>query len=135
MADPCIDYLDMGPWPAHVGFTTDERAFQREMERLELEGISFLGRERAAATVHEIVCGGSEVTWILAMTPAKGRTKEQYAGLVAHEALHIVQGIAAEINKGESLGREAEAYLVQHIVQWCLQLAWNTGRIKRTAPL
>jgi hypothetical protein len=130
---PCIEYLNMGPWPVYVGFTTSEPAFAKEMKRLGLSDVAFLGRERASATVHTLTHGG-EMTFILAMLPAKGRTKEQYAALVAHEAVHIAQGIKEEVSANDHLGRESEAYLVQHIVQWCLQLAWDTGRTKRNAP-
>lgn len=66
---------------------------------------------------------------ILAIRPA-GReiSKEQYAALIAHEAVHALQFMQENLARSKSLGQEADAYLVQQIVQECLQIAWKTGK-------
>lgn len=130
-----IRYFNMGPWPVFVGFTTSEEAFAKEMERLKIEGVNFLARERAHATVHILERSGS-LTFIIAMAPFNPRrvTREMYAALVAHEAVHIIQEMQNELAKGESLGKEAEAYLVQQIVQESLQDAWASNKCRATEP-
>ena len=60
--------------------------------------------------------------------PKRGkRSHSQYAGLVAHEALHVVQEMHRQFNRGEPFGDEADAYLIQSIVQNCLQEAFDEG--------
>lgn len=133
---PCIAYLNMGPWPVYVGFTTSEDDFQREMKRLGVEGsIDFLGHGRAHATTHTLENAGSLCIVIAMEAPTRKRSREQYAALLAHEAVHVVQGLRDELSRSEPLGHEAEAYLVQQIVQECLQMAWDTPRKRRTAPV
>lgn len=130
-----VSYLNPGPYPVHIGFTTSEEAFRREIKRLKIpEDVPFLGRERANATMHTLV-KGSSVIYIIAMQPPTRKIgKEQYAALVAHEALHIIQDMRSELNQNKPFDKESECYLLQHIVQHCLQEAWQTGRVKRIRP-
>lgn len=130
--EACIDYFNMGPWPMYLGFTQSKKAFAKEMKRLSVVNVSFLSSDHANATVHILEKDGA-LTCIIAMEKGKGRSPEQIAGLIAHEAMHIVQELWSHI--GEKVpGREAEAYLIQHIVQSCLQIACDTGRTKKTEP-
>jgi len=129
---PCIPYFNMGQWPLYVGFTTSRKAFAREMKRLGHPGIAFLAGDYANATMHTLEKDGC-LTCIIAMEKPTGRSAEQVAGMVAHEAMHIVQELWSQIGEKEP-GREAEAYLVQQIVQCCLQEAWKTGRVRKAEP-
>lgn len=54
--------------------------------------------------------------------------------LVAHEAMHVVQEMRKELARGESLGDEAEAYLIQQIVQEAGQFIFCTNKARRTEP-
>ena len=130
-----IRYFNMGPWPVFVGFTTSEEAFAKEMERLKIEGVNFLARERSHATVHILERSGS-LTFIIAIEPFNPRraTREMYAALIAHEAMHVIQEMQTELAKGETLGKEAKAYLIQQIVQECLQDAWASNKTRATEP-
>lgn len=130
-----VHYLNMGPWPGFIGLVFDDKAFQAEMKRLDVRAdVKMLLHERAGATLHEFVSPKGDCVWMLALGPVKGRTKEQIAGLVAHEAMHIIQFMQAELAGGKSLGDEAEAYLVQMIVQEALQILWKSNKVRTRIP-
>lgn len=131
-----IRYFNLGPWPAYCGFTTSEKAFQKEMKRLKIENVDFLGRAHANATTHIFTNKGS-LCFLITCQPFNRRqqSKEMYAALIAHEAVHVIQEMQKELARGETLGSEAEAYLVQQIVQESLQDAWASTKVRRTEPV
>jgi hypothetical protein len=132
---PHIKYLHMGPWPGFVGLCFNERDFRKEMKRLDVQQeVDFLSGEHANAALHHFVSKAG-VCQILTLGPVKGRSKEQVAGLIAHEAVHVIQNMQDDIAGGKSLGGEAEAYLVQMIVQEALQILWKSGNARRTVPV
>lgn len=131
-----MHYFNIGPWPGYVGFTTSQKAFAKEMKRLKVgDDIPFVATAQANATTHFLHHHG-KTTAIICM-PAfddGAHSREQYAALVAHEAMHIIQQMQEDLARGKTLGSEAEAYLIQQIVQECLQIAWKTGMITRRKP-
>lgn len=132
---PHIEYLNLGPWPGFVGVTTDPKAFAREMRRMGIDQeVAFMGHERAHATVHSFISPRGEQCYIIALGDFKGRTKEQVAGLIAHEAMHIIQYMQDELARGGRLGVEAEAYLMQMLVQECLQRIWDSRFVRSREP-
>jgi hypothetical protein len=127
-----IHYLNLGPWPGYVGFTVSTEAFEREMRRLKVKGAGpAISNSHSNATTHFLNSNGSSLALIVMEPPSRKISKEQYAALLAHEATHVVQEMRDNLG---DLGREAEAYLVQQIVQEGLQNAWNTGRVTRRRP-
>lgn len=129
---PHIRYFNMGQWPVYVGFSSSPKAFEREMKRINIKGCSFLNSTHANATTHFLTCDDG-LTCIIALGDTKDRSKEQVAALIAHEAMHVVQEMWSHLGETNP-GRECEAYLVQHIVQNCLQEAWKSGKTRSTAP-
>lgn len=131
-----IRYFNLGPWPVYCGFTTSEKAFQKEMKRLKIENVDFLGWAHANATTHIFTNKGS-LCFLITCQPFNRRqqTKEMYAALIAHEAVHVIQEMSKELARNGSLGSEAEAYLVQQIVQESLQDAWASNKVRRTEPV
>lgn len=128
-----VHYFSMGPWPVFVGFTTSEDAYYRETRRLKVaEPTSFIKNTHSCATVHFFVSEGGTSTMIICAQPfrAKRSSREQYAALLAHEAVHVIQDMREQLG---DLGCEAEAYLVQQIVQESLQIAWKAGRTRKMA--
>lgn len=125
-----VTYLETGPWPFHLGVTLEPKVFQRELERLGVKGDhKFLCAPWADATTHhfEDRDGGLVVLIALRHPSEKSATDAQYAALVAHESLHAVQALRNRINDGDCLGMESEAYLLQSIVQSCLEIAWRVN--------
>lgn len=131
-----IHYFNLGPWPVFCGFTTSEKAFQKEMKRLNIEDVNFLGSTRANATTHSFTGKDRALSFLITCRPYQARkvTKEQYAALIAHEAVHVIQVMSEELARGKPLGSEAEAYLVQQIVQESLQIAWQSNKVRRVEP-
>lgn len=118
---PFIEYLNMGPWPVYVGCTNDVKAFDREMQRIAPgQGVKFHPNEDSGATTH-FFCHQGMLTFIVTIRPEHAdATPDSLYGLLAHEAMHIVQHMREELIAGhcrEGLGIEAEAYLIQYIVQ------------------
>lgn len=126
-----IHYLNTGPWPWYIGFTTEEAAFQREMKRLRVKDPGPGVKSGSNAATHHLVNGSTNMAIIVMCPPSRRASKEQYASLLAHEAVHVVQEMREKLGE---LGSEAEAYLVQQIVMEGLQVAWNTGRVTRKEP-
>lgn len=132
-----VEWIHMGQWPCFVGFTTNEAAFKKERSRLGLdEDLPFLQHESAAATTwrvtHKTLNGICYLVTI--QPPTRKVSKESYASMVAHEAMHIIQYMQDDYASGERLGYEAEAYLMQYLVMMMLGNAWNSKYTKAEKP-
>lgn len=130
--EAAIDYLPIGVYPLFVGFTMSKKAYLKEMKRLEIVNPSPFLSDNSNATCHHFVGKTGRVS-VIAMKRPTGVNVGQVAGLIAHEAVHVVQRLWDEIGETDP-GHEAEAYLVQTITQGCLALALNTGRERRRCP-
>jgi hypothetical protein len=130
-----VHYLNPGPFPVHIGFTTCEKAFNREVKRIGVNGeVEFLASEIANATTHFFRNDHNSLCCIITMPPqTDDKSREQYAALLAHEGLHVVQEMR-ELNRSEPFDHETEAYLLQMIVQEFLQVAWNSDNRRMVAP-
>lgn len=126
-----VRYFNTGPWPFYIGFTTCPDAFAREMRRLKIKEPVRALNERAAATTHFLFNHDTSMAIVVMPRATRGKSKEQYAALLAHEAVHVAQEMRERLG---DLGHEGEAYLVQQIVQEGLQLAWATNRVVRKEP-
>ncbi len=127
-----VTYFNMGPYPMYLGFTSSPKAFAEEMKRLNITDIRFLASDHANATTHFLEQDGT-LCIIITLQKHKDRTPEQIASLISHEAMHVVQKMWHQYGEKQP-GREAEAYLIQYIVQSCLQIACKTGRTRKTEP-
>jgi hypothetical protein len=133
---PHVSYLHPGQWPVHIGFTTDPHQFDREMKRLKVDNPTrFIKGDRSAATTHIFVKDGTLCFIITTVAYSKRRTREQYAALIAHEAIHVIQEMRRELASGACFDDESEAYLLQYIVQHCLQCAWGSRHTRNTEPV
>lgn len=133
-------WLNMGQWPCYFGFTTSELAFKKVMKRLNADANDWISLG-ANATTHFLTKDGDnykgqENTYIICIHPFKqGKvTREQYAAMIAHEVMHVIQSISRDYSQGRSLGDESEAYLMQYMVQEILQYTWRTNRSKSIRP-
>jgi hypothetical protein len=131
-----MKYLHMGPWPGFVGLCFDERVFAAEIKRLGIEEkCDFLAHDTAAATLHHFTSKSGQIVYLMTVGSTRNKSREMVAGLVAHEAMHIIQGMQKDFAGGKTLGDEAEAYLVQMIVQETLQTLWKSNKVRRTEPM
>lgn len=135
MVDMSVEWANMGQWPVYLGFTMSPDDFAEAVKRMDIEqDVPFLGRAGANATTHTFERRGT-LTFIITLEKSTRRhSKEQVAALIAHEAMHVVQQMTRELAQGLRFDDESEAYLLQHIVQHCLQIAWDTGRVRSTVP-
>ena len=53
------------------------------------------------------------------------RPVKQVAAMLAHEAMHVVQRMQDDLNKGEQFDPESQAYLIQWVTQCCIG-AWES---------
>jgi hypothetical protein len=131
-----IRYPCLGPWPGFIGLCFDEKTFHKELKRLGVKRkVDFLASPHADASLHYFVSKPNGAIYMLAVGSVEGRSKEQVAGLIAHEATHIIQRMREHLAGGESLGDEAEAYIVQMVVQDTLQYLWKTNKVRRSEPV
>lgn len=129
---PRIRYFNMGAWPVYVGFTASADAFAKEMKRLSVKEPDRFVNDRANATTHFLENDGT-LTCIITLGATKGRSKEQIAAIVAHEAVHVAQELWRHLGE-RNPGDEQEAYLVQQITQECLQELWSPKSSRQTEP-
>ena len=134
---PGVKYFNMGMWPGYVGITTCEKSFQKEMKRLKLKDVPFFASDSANATTHFFDRRGHATMALITIRPfdKKRNSREQYAALIAHEAMHVVQDFQRRLYRGQPLGDEPEAYLIQQIVQECLQWVWRSNKVRSTEPM
>lgn len=132
-----VEWMHPGQWPVYIGFTTSEDAFKRAMRRMRVPAAQAPHwiNPGASATTHTFEQSGKNLCFIICIGP-HGRqvSREQYAALIAHEALHVVQAMNREFSPQGRFDDESEAYLLQYIVQHCLQHAWKSNRTRSTAP-
>ena len=131
-----VEWIHMGQWPCFVGFTTSNKAFQKELRRLDIkEDVPFVGTTSAHATTHTFH-HEAKICYIVTIEPFDKRrvSKVAYAALIAHEVMHIIQNMQEDYARGESLGRESDAYLMQYLVMMMLNYAWKTNREKAIKP-
>lgn len=113
-----ILWIDSGPYPFNIGFTMSSKALIAEFNRL---GDPISKEDVMRSGSSSIVWKISPATSLNTTTicylpkPPKGVSEVQIAALLAHEALHIVQYIWEHM--GETVRREAEAYMLQHVFQ------------------
>jgi hypothetical protein len=114
-----VAYFDVGQWPIHVGFTTDEKAFKREIKRLKCGDVKFLLNDHSSATTHFLTGDKGGYCAIICLGECDGFELSQIAGLIAHEATHVAQQLWRRIGE-QDVGDETEAYFIQLITQCCL---------------
>jgi len=119
-----IYYVDIGPYPAHVGFTASPKAFMKEMKRISGESDVMFMPEHATAATHALLNNEGELCCIITYDKTRNISKPQVAALLAHEAVHCAQKLWERIGEHRP-GDEAEAYLVQAITQGCLAQLWD----------
>ena len=113
-----IAYLNMGSWPIYVGFTTDPKAYKKEMKRMAVKHPPPFINHGADATCHTYQ-NGNKVTAIICIRKDHKRDPVQICGLLVHESVHVWQHLREVIGETNP-GKETEAYVIQHIAQWCM---------------
>jgi len=130
-----IHWMHTGQWPCYIGFTTSSEAFDKCMKRMKVHDAGPWIIPGSHATTHELVKSDGQMTLLICINrPSRKQSKEQYAALVAHEALHVVQAVEERFYNRDRMDRENASYLLQYIVQHCLQHAWVTNRTRKTKP-
>ena len=114
-----IKYFEVGPYPEFwFGFTSSESAFQKELKRLNcLDHVEFTTKN---ATTHHL-SKNDEVTYIVTIDLTGCKTLSGILGLLAHEAVHVWQGLLDYIGEKERPSSEIEAYHIQNISQAMFQ--------------
>lgn len=114
MSKPHIKYFETGSWPVYFGFTTDRKAFSREMRRMKCQNMDFISG--GDATTWEFVKPGQQNTIIVTVRLKRGVSDAMVIGIIAHEATHVWQKIN-EAMKGTCPGGEHQAYAIQYLTQ------------------
>ena len=102
------------PFPVRVGFCPDEANYNKLLAHLGLEGKDdyMMG---ASARVHQYSKNGMEDVLVLTVADdIIGRGIEGLAGLIAHEALHMVDFTKEAMGEPNELSCETRTYLLQY---------------------
>jgi hypothetical protein len=114
-----IPWIDRGLAhnPFSVGLCQSESKFKRELLRLKvpIRDWPIWLRNTAAACVHEFISHNGDRVCIVCID-ADDHTPAQLAGIMAHEATHIWQKIAADWSHNDLLG-EFAAYAVENLTE------------------
>lgn len=129
MSDKVI-WLDRGLLPIYFGFCPSERAWKREMKRMNnKEGSAYPSADGCCTTFEN---SEGHLSCIVTINERKKRAVTTLHGILVHEGLHVWQrALEAMGEKKPSI--EFEAYTCQHIF---LQLCWayeKTRGLKRSA--
>lgn len=126
-----VTYLAQCIYPAFIGICTDEKAFAKEMKRLDIQGVNFVNPGKSATVhIYEIQ---TEIMFIICLSNPQDYSPAALAGLLSHEATHIIQYLWEFIGETEP-GKEAEAYMIQYIVQSAMNIMMDTGMSRAISP-
>lgn len=115
-----ITLIPLNFLPVHVFYVSNKKSWKKEMKALDVDEpwpstagrCTFIGKKDKEARIY------------ITIPKYKKHSKEQVAGLVAHEATHAADFIFQEI--GETFpSAEFRAYLTQYITQGVLEEMYN----------
>jgi hypothetical protein len=112
--------------PCSVGFCLDEKTYIREMKALHVKEFSPFILPGADATVHHFENPKTLPVSLVCVDGSVKRSMASFAGLIAHEAVHVLQEVKRAMRETEP-GAEWEAYTVQFILIEILH-AWKKVR-------
>jgi hypothetical protein len=110
------NYIHEGALPISIGFCRSAKQYAYEMKKLKIKTPNdWITPEKGAATHRFLNENGHRISLVCVDWKVK-RTVTQIAGLVAHEATHVLQDTILQMGE-EKPGDEFSAYLVQYITQ------------------
>lgn len=110
--------IDLGQWPPAMVLTADKRAYSRFMR--EKQGNEFSPFPKPGGGHTELMVNGKGLAYImLAIGP--GEDQRELICTIAHEAVHAARFLFAHVGETEP-SKEAEAYLIEHIVRKALTI-------------
>lgn len=118
-----MHYFDMAMFPMYFGFTTSEKAFQREMRRLKVASPPKWVSDGAGATTHMLDNERRNSLCIVCIDLRGSHSKAATCGLLAHEAVHVYQQLLQETGEKQP-GIEFEAYTIQYITQCMISVVF-----------
>lgn len=116
-----VYWLDMGMLPTYFGFTTSEAAYLKTVKSLGADNPYPFPRAGACMSYRNRK--GKLVSIVLLNMKCRP-SREQQAGLIAHECAHAFQQIRRDIGE-DNPSDEFEAYTIQYMVQFCLHHLWR----------
>lgn len=110
--------IHLGPYPIKLLFLTSKLDFNKYVTKLGCPD----NYPENHGQIYRFLSDEDEILLIIVAPPPfrLSVTRNQYAAMLAHEATHAAQYVRECLSENEPLGSEPEAYLVQYIVQECL---------------
>ncbi len=116
-----INYMHLGVLPTNFAFCTSEKLFKKEMKALGFDDVQMI--VGGDATCHTATTSNGCYAFVcIQLEKIKTATLEQIIGLVTHECVHAWQFIKKSIGEKKP-SSEFEAYVVQSLVQFCINHA------------
>lgn len=127
-----LHWLDLSIWPAYVGFCSSEEDYFGFLEELDIDD-DFYMPDTADACVKSLDADG-RLCLLVCIKPERFKpySQVQRAGLLAHEVVHVIQGIRERIG---DIGAEGEAYTMQRILMALVSWEKNVRKGKHGSPL
>jgi len=112
-----VVWCDNGWFPYHFGFCPNEKAWDREMKRLDVQPPEPYPTQDARVTFFEYnhKKDGRKACALVTMK-ATPRSASSKVALLAHEAMHVWQALLDDIGETKRPSSEFEAYSVQAIL-------------------
>lgn len=123
---PWCNTLRWFPGP-YFTLCCNERQFQRVLAHLHYKNgdVAFVNND-ANATTHTFTRNGQSTCVVCLGPEARKRTAAEVAGLIAHEAMHVLDEIWLAAGEKQPAS-EQKAYAIQHVVT---ELTRLYGRLK-----
>jgi hypothetical protein len=107
-----VIWFDRGHYPTYIGFCPSERAWRRQMRKLQALDEPYPSSD-AKCTRFET--GSKTVVLITMSERLDGHCPIGRVALLVHEAVHAWQYVREEIGQSGREGKEIEAYAIQHL--------------------
>lgn len=123
-------WIDLGQWPPALAVTANERAYDRFMRAK--QGADFSPFPSPGGGHTELMVNEKGLAFIIIAVGHDGDDDELICTVV-HEAVHAARFLFHHVNETEP-SKEAEAYLVEHIVRRALRHFRPPHQAQKTTP-
>lgn len=114
-------WFDGGPLPLKLAYCATVEAWNIAIKQMGLDpAVETYPDNAGRCTTFDGIAAWPELTVLITINRRKGLSNVQIAGLIAHEAMHMVQELTRKMfpyNEHARLDQETEAYLIQWATQ------------------
>ncbi len=119
-------YVYTGILPIALGFCSNEKSYHKQLKKAKIEDCNGFCLDGSLATLNCFLDANDYPTALICvdMEATKNMPDYQFAGLIAHEASHVLDYAIEKMREKEASG-EFKAYTIQFVTQQALEYFLN----------